>query len=66
MIVEGDRGEDMGIVVAMAPRDSPMLTTIFTACASTMGRSNPGWQRNILCNYSNPNSNNRNPFLTSL
>jgi len=42
VIVEGDRGEDMGIVVAMAPKDSPMLSTIFTACASTMGRNTPG------------------------
>ena len=42
VIVEGDRGEDMGIVVAMAPRDSPMLASIFTACASTMGRNSPG------------------------
>ena len=63
MIVEGDRGEDMGIVVAMAPRDSPMLATIFTACASTMGRNNPGWQCSIYCNYSNPLNSNRNPFL---
>ena len=38
VIVEGDRGEDLGVVVAMAPRDSPMVASIFTACASTLGR----------------------------
>jgi hypothetical protein len=38
VIVEGDRGEDMGVVVAMAPRDSPMITSIFAACSSTLGR----------------------------
>ena len=38
VIVEGDRGEDMGVVVAMAPRDSPMISSIFAACASTLGR----------------------------
>ena len=38
VMVEGDRGEDLGVVVAMAPRDSPMITSIFAACASTMAR----------------------------
>jgi hypothetical protein len=38
VIVEGDRGEDLGVVVAMAPRDSPMVSSIFAACASTLGR----------------------------
>ena len=36
MIVEADRGEDLGVVVSMAPRDSPLAATIFAACSSSM------------------------------
>ena len=36
VIVEADRGEDLGVVVSMAPRDSALAATIFAACSSSM------------------------------
>ena len=41
MIVEADRGEDLGVVVSMAPRDSPLAATIFAACSSSMRYTQP-------------------------
>ena len=35
VIVEADRGEDLGVVVAMATRESPIIGSIFSACSST-------------------------------
>ena len=40
VIVEADRGEDLGVVVSMAPRDSPLAATIFAACSSSMRYTN--------------------------
>ena len=48
MIVEADRGEDLGVVVAIAPSESPLSVSIYAASALSMRMTDNDFSKKIL------------------
>lgn len=47
-MVEADRGEDLGVVVAIAPADSPLSVSIYAASALSMRMTDSDFTKKIL------------------
>lgn len=48
VIVEADRGEDLGVVVAIAPSESPLSVSIYAASALSMRMTDNDFSKKIL------------------